>query len=96
MSLFDIARMLRCNRHQSPVNLVNNQIANERKGSLLSLIGRKFESDSMQIMQYINNRDTLKKYQLDTNIVMTAIFPNTYTYLDPLPIRYLQKTICRI
>jgi UPF0755 protein len=78
MSLFEIARMLR-NGRQSPVNLVITKL--RTKENLASLIGKKFEADSVQIMQFINNNDTLKKYNLDTNILMTAVFPNTYTYL---------------
>lgn len=78
MSLFEIARMLR-NGRQSPVNLVITKL--RTKENLASLIGRKFETDSLQVMRYLNNRDTLKKYELDTSTVMTAIFPNTYTYL---------------
>jgi UPF0755 protein len=82
MSLFDIARMLR-NGRQTPVNLVITKI--RTKESLASLIGKRFESDSAEVMAFINNKDSLKKYQLDTNTVMTAIFPNTYTYLWTTP-----------
>lgn len=78
MSLFKISRMLR-NGTQSPVNLVITKL--RTKESLASLIGKKFEADSLQVMQFLNNADSLKKYELDTNTVMTAIFPNTYTYL---------------
>nr|MBA4168313.1 endolytic transglycosylase MltG [Chitinophagaceae bacterium] len=78
MGLFDIARMLR-NGHQAPVNLIITKL--RIKENLASLIGKKFETDSAEAMAYLNNADTLKKYQLDTNTVMTAIFPNTYTYL---------------
>lgn len=81
-SLFDIARMLR-NANQSPVNLVITKI--RTRENLAALIGKKFEADSSSVMQYLNNTDTLKKYQLDTNTVMTAVFPNTYTYLWTTP-----------
>ncbi len=82
MSLLEIARMLR-NGHQSPVNLVITKL--RTKENLASLIGRKFEVDSSQIMQFINNNDSLKQYNLDTNTVMTSVFPNTYTYLWTTP-----------
>lgn len=78
MSLFELSRMLR-NGRQSPVNLVITKI--RTKENLASLIGKKFETDSAAVMSFLNNRDTLKKYELDTNTVMTAVFPNTYTYL---------------
>ena len=78
MSLFELSRMLR-NGRQSPVNLVITKI--RTKENLASLIGKKFETDSTAVMSFLNNKDTLKKYELDTNTVMTAVFPNTYTYL---------------
>jgi UPF0755 protein len=77
-SLFNFARMLR-NGQQSPVNLVITKI--RTKENLASLIGKKFETDSANVMAFLSNQDTLKKYNLDTNTVMTAVFPNTYTYL---------------
>jgi len=78
MSLFEIGRMLR-NGTQSPVNLVITKL--RTKENLASLVDKKFEIDSLQFLAYLNNPDTLKAYNLDTNTVMTAIFPNTYTYL---------------
>jgi UPF0755 protein len=78
MGLFDIARMLR-NRQQVSVNLVITKL--RTKENLAALIGSKFEVDSNSVMQFINNADTLRKYNLDTNTVMTAVYPNTYTYL---------------
>ena len=77
-SLFELARMLR-NGKQSPVNLVITKI--RTKENFASLIGKKFETDSAAVMSFLNNNDTLKKYELDSNTVMTAVFPNTYTYL---------------
>jgi UPF0755 protein len=78
MSLFKIARMLR-NGTQSPVNLVITKL--RTKENLAALVGKKFETDSATFIQFLNNPDSLKKYELDTNTVMTAVFPNTYTYL---------------
>jgi UPF0755 protein len=78
MSLFEIGRMLR-NSRQSPVNLVITKL--RTKENFAGLVGRKFETDSAFFLAYLNNPDTLKAYELDTNTVMTAVFPNTYTYL---------------
>ena len=36
-------------------------------------------------MLFLNNQDTLKRYGFDTNTIMTAVFPNTYTYLWTTP-----------
>ena len=76
-SLFDLARMLR-NGRQSPVNLVITKL--RTKEDLAGLIGRKFECDSASVLAYMNNTDTLKAYGLDSNTVMSTVFPNTYTY----------------
>lgn len=78
MSLFEIARMLR-NGRQSPVNLVITKL--RTKEQLAALVGKRFECDSLSVIRFLNNSDTLKKYDLDTNTVMTSVFPNTYTYL---------------
>lgn len=76
--LLELARMLR-NGRQAPVNLVITKV--RTKENLASLVGKKFETDSAQFIAFLNNPDSLVKYQLDTNNVMTAVFPNTYTYL---------------
>jgi UPF0755 protein len=78
MSLFDIAKMLR-NGRQSPVNLVITKV--RTKEQLAGMIGRKFESDSLAMINFMTSPDSLKEFELDSNTVMTAVFPNTYTYL---------------
>jgi len=77
MSLTDIVRMLK-NGRQDPVNLVITKL--RTKEDLASLVGRKFECDSVAFLAYLNNNDSLKQFQLDSNTVMTSVFPNTYTY----------------
>ena len=77
-SLFDIAKMLR-NGRQSPVNLIITKV--RTKEQLAGMIGRRFESDSSAMMNFMTNPDSLNQFELDTNTVMTAVFPNTYTYL---------------
>jgi UPF0755 protein len=78
MSLFHLARILR-NGRQTPVNLVITKL--RTKEDLACLIDKKFEIDSTAVMQFLDNPDTLRRYSLDTNTIMTAVFPNTYTYL---------------
>lgn len=78
MSLFDIAKILR-NGKQAPVNLVITKI--RTKEQLAAMIGRRFECDSLAMIRFMTSRDSLKEFELDSNIVMTAVFPNTYTYL---------------
>jgi UPF0755 protein len=76
-SLFALARLLR-NGMQAPVDLVITKL--RTKEQLAGLIGKKFEIDSASFYAFISNNDTLKEYDLDSNTVMTAVFPNTYTY----------------
>lgn len=78
MSLFEIAKMLR-NGRQTPVNLVITKI--RTKEQLAGIVGRRFESDSVSMIRFLTNRDSLDNFSLDSNTVMTSVFPNTYTYL---------------
>jgi UPF0755 protein len=77
MSLLNIVRMLK-NGQQEPVNLVITKL--RTKEDFASLVGRKFECDSTAFIHFLNNSDTLKKYGLDSNTVITTVFPDTYTY----------------
>jgi len=89
MSLLNILKMLR-NGRQSPVNLVITKL--RTREDLASMVGKKFECDSAAFMRYFNNTDTLKFYGLDTNTVMTDVFPNTYTYYwNTTPSRIFKK-----
>jgi UPF0755 protein len=77
LSLFNILKMLR-NGRQTPVNLIITKL--RTREDLADLVGKKLECDSAAFMHFMNNTDTLRSYGLDTNTVMTAVFPNTYTY----------------
>jgi UPF0755 protein len=89
MSLFNMLKMLR-NGRQTPVNLVITKL--RTREDLAGMIGRKFECDSASFMQFLNNTDSLGRYQLDTNRVMTSVFPNTYTYYwNTTPSRIFRK-----
>ena len=77
MNLINIVRMLK-NGQQEPVNLVITKL--RTREDLAALAGRKFECDSAAFMAYISNADSLKQFNLDSNTVMTNVFPNTYTY----------------
>lgn len=77
-SLFTLARKLR-NGSQTPVNLVITKL--RTRYDLAALIGRKFETDSATMISYLLNNDSLRKFGLDTNTVMTAVFPNSYSLL---------------
>jgi UPF0755 protein len=89
MSLLNILKMLR-NGRQVPVNLVITKL--RTREDLAALVGRKFECDSTSFMRFVNNTDSLKTYGLDTNTMMTMVFPNTYTYYwNTTPSRIFKK-----
>lgn len=91
MSLLNLLKMLR-NGRQAPVNLVITKL--RTREDLAGLIGRKYECDSAAFMRYMNNTDTLSLYGLDTNTVMTMVFPNTYTYFwNTTPSRIFKKLV---
>jgi UPF0755 protein len=76
-SLLSIVRMLH-NGRQTPVNLVITKL--RTKEDMARLIGNKFETDSLQIISYLNSNDSLQKFGVDTTVAMTIILPDTYTY----------------
>ncbi len=75
-SILSIARMLR-NNQQSPVNLVINKI--RTKEDLAKVIGKNFEADSTDVLDFLNNSDSLAKIDVNEDTWMTVIIPNTYT-----------------
>ncbi|MEO8172974.1 MAG: endolytic transglycosylase MltG [Sediminibacterium sp.] len=89
-SIFNIVRMLRSGR-QTPVNLVINKL--RTKEDFAKKIASNFESDSVEVMSLLNNNDSLDKYSLDTNTVMTAIIPNTYSLLWNTPATKIFKKL---
>lgn len=89
-NILDIIRLLR-NGKQTPVNLVITKL--RTKEDLASLVGRKFESDSLLMISYLYSSD-LAEHQLDSNTVMTAVFPDTYTYFwNTTPAKIFDKLI---
>jgi UPF0755 protein len=76
-NLLSIVRKLR-NGQQEPVNIVILKF--RTRESLAGAIGKKLECDSSALLSFMNNRDSIDAYGVDTNTVMTVIFPDTYTY----------------
>lgn len=76
-SLLSVARMLR-NGRQSPVNLVITKL--RTKEDFARFAGNKLECDSMAIISWLNNPDSLQTIGVDTNTVTTLVIPNTYTF----------------
>ena len=77
MSLFDLVRMLK-NGQQTPVDLVI--IKFRTKEEFAHRVAKEFETDSSQMISFLNNNDSLKHYGLDTNTWACAIIPDTYVY----------------
>ncbi len=75
-SLLNISRMLRNNR-QSPVNLVINKLRTNE--DVAGIIAKNFEADSVEVISFINNDDSLAKLEVNNYNLMTLIIPNTYT-----------------
>ena len=78
MNIISVARMLR-NNSQATVNLTITKIRTPEQ--LASMVGKRFESDSLRMIRYLNSPDSLKQFGLDSNTAMAAVFPDTYTYL---------------
>ena len=77
-SVFNLVRMLRSGK-QSPVNLVITKL---RTGEdLAAKIAANFECDSANVIDILNNTDSLRRYGLEENTAMTAVIPNTYSIL---------------
>lgn len=71
----DLVKMLRSG-NQTPVSFTITKI--RTKETLASRIGKLFETDSLQMITFLNSPDSLKKYDLDTNTVMIVPMPLTY------------------
>jgi UPF0755 protein len=72
----NILRKLK-NGSQSPVKIVINKF--RTREDVAGYLGRQMEADSLEIVNFFNNPDSTKVFGLDTNNVLTAIIPNTYT-----------------
>lgn len=78
MSLYHLVKMLRQGR-QVPVDLIITKL--RTKEDLARKIGNEFEIDSVTVIHFLENEDSLKPFDVDTNTVMTDVIPNTYRYV---------------
>lgn len=76
-SVWSIARMLK-NGRLAEVKLIINKVRTREE--LARLISRNFAPDSVSVMQYLNSNDSLKKFGVDTNSVLSIIIPDTYSF----------------
>ena len=77
MSLFNLVRILK-NGRQTPVKLVITKY--RLKEDFAKKLGQQFEFDSTEAMKFLTNNDSLKAYGLDSNTVMAAVMPDTYSF----------------
>jgi UPF0755 protein len=75
MSMTSLVRLLK-NGQQTPVTFVVTKI--RTKEGLADKIGSAFECDSLQMISFLNNRDSLVAYDLDSNTAMAVVMPLTY------------------
>lgn len=76
MSLVKLVRMFRAG-NQAKVNLVITKL--RTREDFARRAGKIFEFDSLQMINFLNNNETLLKYGLDTNTVTAALMPYTYS-----------------
>jgi UPF0755 protein len=74
-SIYALIKMLKAGK-QSPVKLVINKL--RLKEDLAGKIGKTFEIDSLEAINFLSNKDSIAAYKLDDNTLMSAIIPNTY------------------
>ncbi|HEX2609069.1 MAG TPA: endolytic transglycosylase MltG [Flavisolibacter sp.] len=76
-SILTIVRILR-NGRQTPVNLTINKL--RTKEDFARMIGNRFETDSLEMIRFLNSADSLKTYDVDTVTALSLVLPDTYTY----------------
>lgn len=77
MSVFQLVRNLKNGKH-TPVKLVINKIRTREE--LAGLIGERIDSkiDSMELITYLKNNDSLAFFSVDTNQILSLVMPYTY------------------
>lgn len=76
-SLLTIVRTLR-NGRQAPVELVITKL--RTKEDFARFTGARFEFDSVEMISFLNNPDSVKHYNVDTASVFCNVIPNTYRF----------------
>ncbi len=76
MSLIKLVKMLRAG-NQSQVNFVITKL--RTREDFARRAGNTFEFDSLEMISFINNADSLANYGLDTNTVTATLMPFTYS-----------------
>ncbi len=77
-SVYSIIQLLKSGA-QTPINLVIGKL--HTREELINKISSNFECDSVIIARFLNSNDSLIKYRLDTNTVMSTVIPASYSFL---------------
>ena len=77
MSIVNLVRMLRAGK-QAPVDLIITKL--RTREDLAKKITNNFESDSIDVINFLNDNDFLLQFDVDSNTMMTLVIPNTYTF----------------
>jgi UPF0755 protein len=90
MSLLSLVRMLK-NGRQAPVDFLVKKT--RTREDFARRVGENFECDSAAMLFFLNRIDSLHKESgLDSNTVMAAVIPDTYTFFwNTTPERIFQK-----
>lgn len=91
-SIYSVVKMLRRGT-QVPVNLVITKIRTPE--DLAARIGRQFETDSAEVMRFLENNDSLARFEVDTHTVLTLVIPNTYTYYWTSSVPFILQKLYR-
>jgi UPF0755 protein len=89
-SMYSILKTLKSGR-QTPVNLVITKL--RTKEDFAEKIAANFENDSAAVIGFLNSNDSLAAFSLDSNTVMTAVMPNTYSILWNTPFSKIFKRL---
>lgn len=76
-SLFQLLKMLHSGK-QAAVRLVITKL--RTKEDLANKLADNFELDPAQVLNFLQNNDSLKKFGVDSNTVMSLIIPNSYLF----------------
>lgn len=77
MSNWKMVRMLR-NGRLAEIKLVINKL--RTKEDLAKLISKNFAPDSVSVMRFLNSKDSLQPFGVDTSTVFTLLIPDTYSF----------------
>ncbi len=76
-SLFQVLKLLHSGK-QAPVRLVITKL--RTKEDLATKLADNFELDAAAVLKFLQNNDSLRKFGVDSNTVMSIIIPNSYLF----------------